>query len=224
MHAHTYKQVLTLGLCVCFTVVFGQDHVAPIDGEDGIPGAVSNSFRVEWAAVEGAVDYEYVMSDNPQCFAGCAGDTRQEKTNGVTSATEYALGKNRWYYWITRVFYADGGVSNWSSISSFLARSPETSEVIANVNPNPVTNTYATIDIDWQLHPKATFLRIEFFSYSGNRQRNDLYIQRLPDVRFQSFRLDVAGMDKGVYLLRYYIDGNLNNPNTVYHSKLVIAQ
>ena len=81
------KIILLAGFC---DPTYSQEPLAPPNGGDGIPGPFDKSFSIHWAPYPNAQAYEYVMSDNPLCFAGCPGDTRQ-RVLADTFATEYNL-------------------------------------------------------------------------------------------------------------------------------------
>lgn len=117
------KYLLKIIFIFCLSSVHAQTHLEPENGGDGLPGIVTGSFTIKWATVDSFSIYEYIMSDNPLCFTGCPGDTRQKKTIS-NSVTEFNLQEDVWYYWITRVYYLDGDTSYWSGISSFLAKTP----------------------------------------------------------------------------------------------------
>ena len=84
----TWYIALLLGIGLCAQTAQAQQHVSPRNGAKGVPGPFIHSFVIEWEAVPGAIGYEYVLSDNPLCFAGCPGDTRQERVTN-TFAVEY---------------------------------------------------------------------------------------------------------------------------------------
>lgn len=187
-----------------------QRHLNPPHGGIGAPGPFPHSFVIEWEEVPGAVKYEYVLSDNPQCFSGCPGDTRQDVVTS-TSAVEYNLQEDTWYYWITRVYLSETDVSVWTNISSFLAASPEISTHIADVAPNPAVGE-ASVHVDWGVNPAALFVQFTLYDLLGRRVVGPIRLDK-SSPRFEVFRISTADLSSGVYIARFVADGNPDNRN-----------
>ncbi|MEX0747660.1 MAG: hypothetical protein WD275_06640 [Rhodothermales bacterium] len=190
--------------------VLAQRHLSPTHGGDGVPGTFPHSFVISWESVPRAIAYEYVLSDNPQCFSGCPGDTRQAFVSGTT-AIEFNLQEDTWYYWITRVHFEGGDVGVWTNISSFLARTPNISSGIASVSPNPSTDQIS-VHVDWGIEPVARFVEMTLFDLLGRRVVGPLRLEK-SSPRFEVFRITPGGLASGIYVARFVADGNPNNIN-----------
>jgi hypothetical protein len=204
--------------------VSSQIHIAPPNGGDGLPGAVSRSFEIYWESIDSASYYEYIVSNNPACFEGCPGDTRQKKTLD-TLGVEYNLQENTWYYWITRIYYENGDTSPWTFISSFLAISSEIIDKgqLAVFAPNP---TFGDINIklDWGVNPEAETITINLYSINGLKVGETVIIEKTGVSRYQKYLLPFSIPTEGVYIAEFVIDDNPNNPNNRIIKKIIVIQ
>ncbi len=199
------KIVVLLFVVLCSEQLMSQTHLAPMSGTDGIAGAVVNSFVIKWSEESGAVDYEYVMSNNRACFETCPGDTRQRKTTGDTTATEMNLIADRWYYWITRVVYENGKVSDWTATSNFFTKTPPNEGVIAKITPNPVKNKRLRILIDWTVNINARSLTLYIFNIYGHELTGPIKVEKEVG-RFQQETIPLIFLPSGTYFVRIVID------------------
>jgi len=76
-------------------------------GGNGYNGSTPRSFIIQWDSVANTLYYEYVVSDNSLCFAGCTGDTRHDLVAN-NYGVESNLTLNKWYYWIVRAILKNG--------------------------------------------------------------------------------------------------------------------
>jgi hypothetical protein len=185
-----------------------QTHLSPADGADGTPGPIPKSFVISWEDVPDAVLYEYVLTDNQNCFEGCAGDTRQRMVQG-TVALEYDLRDQRFYYWITRIYFANGDTSAWTKVSSFLAITPPVNHAIT-IFPNPATNGKAFFRVDWGKDARISEVLVDRISLEGRVGESPLLFRKPnPFDRFTDFPFEMnAGT--GAYLLRFSLRNNQN--------------
>ena len=182
---------------------WAQRHIAPPPREAGLPGPEAGSFLIVWAAVPGAVAYEYVMSDNSQCFAGCTGDTRQQTVTD-TFAIEYGLREGRNYYWITRVHFADGGSSPWTLISAFRAETPA-EQVLLRVGPNPLVQGPLQLHLDWAAGRQWQAAQLTLYDLSGRPLGLSQEVRRAhPLWRLQAATWDLPPLPRGTYLLGWH--------------------
>lgn len=218
-----FRPAIFFGLILFLITDFSlaQIHLAPQSGSDGIPGSVANSFVIKWAAEAGAVDYEYVMSNNRLCFETCPGDTRQQKTGGDTTAIEYDLINDRWYYWITRVIYENGEVSDWSPISNFFTQTPEDQEKIATIAPNPIPNKTLHLNIDWAVNINARSLNVQILNLNGQFIGEAFQIEKQLE-RFQRFSVPLAFVPAGTYLLQIAVDEQQNEVSNQFILKMIV--
>ena len=200
-----------------------QIHLYPKEGEKGISGPVPRSFVVGWQHFEGAVNYQYVVSDNPLCFSGCAGDTR-EGFVADSFVVEFNLEPNRWYYWITRIHFANGDSSAWTLISSFFTEGPEDQARILAVAPNPVAGDQIKLRVDWGLNPDAQKIQLKLFNQQGHLVRDELIAKESFVLRFEEVQLPIDDLPSGIYHLRVLVDDNLNNSNNYFTLKVVVAK
>ena len=199
----------------------GQVHSIPENGAKGIPGTVPNSFIIGWKPFEDAIGYEYVVSDNPLCFVGCAGDTRQAMVTD-TLAQEFNLQENTWYYWITRIIHASGDTSHWSLISSFFTESPSDSDAkMLSIAPNPVIYPTLNLRLDWAQNPEANTVEGVIYDQNGNPRR-EFSFNRLFGVRFEDIEMSIDGLPAGMYILQARVNGNQNNLNNLFTIKMIV--
>lgn len=216
------KYLLWLGIFIAsINPCFSQVHIAPENGADGIPGVVPKSFTIEWAPVPGARAYEYVMSDNPLCFTGCPGDTRQWIVQ-TTTATEYNLQTDTWYYWITRVYFETGDTTEWTFISSFFATTPKSKGNFIELSPHPSMGENISFKIDWGINPDATEIKLDVYTTSGQLLRNWVFKKTSNGIRFEDVRVPRESLANGIYLIRFSVNDNLNNPNNSNTLKLIL--
>lgn len=214
---------------LCYIVVlillclngYAQQHLSPQNGGDGIPGSITSSFSITWASVDSVATYEYIVSDNPLCFSGCPGDTRQKKTPDTT-ATEYNMQEGKWYYWITRIHYTNGDTSYWSGISSFLAKTPPATEPdeIIKISPNPCPNKEVVLKIDWATNPDAREITASIYSLMGIKLKEET-IEKAGG-RYQDYPVSFPSLNKGTYIVVFVVDDNPNNPNNKITKKLIV--
>lgn len=180
-----------------------QKHISPPSGADGVPGRVPGSFAIEWEAVEGAIAYEFVLTDNSDCFAGCAGDTRQARTTD-TRTIQLGLEEGLFYYWITRVFMANGDSTGWSPISNFRAVTVEIGEVFRLASP-VVEQT--VLWVDWQAITDVPQIQLRMVDLSG-RQVKPVPLSPIWEglrprngfERFSRYEIPLTGLGPGVYV------------------------
>ncbi|MCH8317573.1 MAG: hypothetical protein IIA88_03615 [Bacteroidetes bacterium] len=203
-----------------FSFSFAQIHLEPPNGGDGVVGPNCSSFIIKWASVDSAYTYEYVRSDNPNCFAGCSGDTRQDTVNNTTAILNN-LQEKTWYYWITRIYYTNGNTSNWSAISSFLAKTPEAVRIV-KIALNPLRDKTITVNIDWLVNPDAKKISFELYSISGHKIATKRFIEKNNAGRYQSYDLSFNTIPKGLYIAVFIVDDNPNNPNNKIIHRIIV--
>jgi hypothetical protein len=198
-----------------------QVHLEPANGANGIPGPITNSFIIKWASFDSILYYEYIMSDNPLCFEGCPGDTRQNTTPDTTT-TEYNLQEGKIYYWITRMHYVNGDTSFWSVIpSSFIANwTEEEKDEIIKISPNPCLNKKVVLKVDWGVNPDAKEITISLYSVLGIKKRESVIEKN--NTRYQDYEFSVPTLAQGTYFAVFILDDNPNNPNNRITKKIII--
>ncbi len=202
--------------------VNAQEHLVPPNGENGVAGPYNHSFEITWASVQGAAAYEFVVSDNPLCFAGCPGDTRQAIVADTTTFL-FNLQENRWYYWITRIIYTNKDTTNWSNITSFLAVTPGGEGNLAEIHPNPAVNGKIGVHVDWAINPRAEQMEINLHNSSGVKIAQQILIKNR-SFRYQDFEIDVHDQPSGLMLCIIQVDDNPNNPNNRIINRIIINQ
>ncbi|TAE48135.1 MAG: hypothetical protein EAZ89_15675 [Bacteroidetes bacterium] len=174
-----------------------QTHVAPADGDLGIPGREAHSFLLFWSRADSAIGYEYVLSDNFVCTAGCAGDTR-EAFVADTFTVEYDLIEGKTYYWITRILYPNSA-SQWTLPSDFYTYTPE-QKPLAKLAPSPAQASDLRILLDWTGAYQAGSLEMQLYDPQGRSQGLPIMIERpRQGQRFQTLTPEVAGLSPGLY-------------------------
>jgi len=212
---------LILFYVICLSPVFSQIHLEPPNGGDGVAGP-NCSFIIKWASVDSAIAYEYVMSSNSACFAGCDGDTRQKKvndTNDTIGTESNLLYENEWYYWITRIYYANGDTSNWSEISSFLAKTldPASCPKIVRIG---ITKDEININVVWAVNSNAKQISMALYNITGHIVLNATFKNSSSD--YESFKISAVQFKKGIYIARFIVDDGSNNTNNKIIQKIFI--
>lgn len=192
-------------MLICLTVSLqAQTHLSPPDGGDGVAGRIPGSFAVEWEAVEGAVAYGYVLTDNSDCFVGCAGDTRQGKLTN-NRVIQFGLQEGVFYYWITQVYFANGDSSGWSPISSFRAITKEVDQVISMSSP---AGEKGILWVDWQGITDVLEIKLRMIDINGRQLRPEPFSPiwqglrpRNGFERFTRYEIPLTGVQPGVYIL-----------------------
>jgi hypothetical protein len=195
------KQFLLMILTCLGLDVLGQSHLAPFYRGGNIPGPVPGSFVIAWEHVPGAVGYDYVLTDNESCTAGCAGDTRESVT-ADSFAVAYDLREGAVYYWISRIRYADGTASEWSRISRFEAVTPDLRPLVTLAG-NPVSDDQLQISLDWAAIGYVSELCYELTDLRGITVSRQTCITRGTASRLDQATLSVAGLPAGLYRLVY---------------------
>jgi len=187
--------------CILLGLMQAQTGRFPDTGEAGIPGTVPNSYVIGWEPVEGALGYEYVVSDNPQCFVGCSGDTRQQFVVD-TAAVEFNLQAERFYYWIIRTYFSEGDTSAWSFIFSFSTQATDFTRRMIVPAPNPIENQQIRLRLDWAQNPEAEGVSLTLINRQGAKVRtaDRTYTRQL--ARFDHIEWEAADLPAGVYVLR----------------------
>ncbi|MEL6652032.1 MAG: hypothetical protein AAFQ87_14615 [Bacteroidota bacterium] len=192
----------------------------PSNGEEGMPSAIPNSFLIGWSPYEDAIGYEYVVSDNAQCFVGCSGDTRQEYVID-TVGVEFNLVPERWYYWIVRIHFANGDTSQFSSIYSFFTEPPTDQSRLLTVASNPIIGNEVKFLFDWAQNDDAIEISVNLYDQQGNRRKQMKYRRGLTALRFEEVMVPIDDLPAGYYFLDVLI-GNQNNRNNFYTVKLMV--
>jgi hypothetical protein len=201
----------------------GQVHRYPENGGQGVAGSVPGAYIIGWNHYEGALAYEYVLSDNPLCFIGCAGDTRNSVVFD-SLAVEFNLAPQRWYYWITRIYFPDGDTSHWSPISSFFTENQDDlPKLVAPLN-NPVSGPEMTFLIDWARNPEAQEISIKLYNQNGFLLRSLTNRRNLAGARFEEIRVPIDGLPIGIYLVEVLAESPQNNRNNFFSLKVQVVR
>lgn len=217
-------RTLLLG-CLLFlssSGLLGQVHRFPAHGGEGVPGTVPFSYALGWSKVPGALGYEYVISDNPLCFAGCTGDTRQQYVRD-TAVVEFNFQPEKWYYWITRIHEGEQDTSEWSLISSFFTRPANDAPGIVNVAPNPVGPEGLHVRLDWAQNPLATAIDFSLRDLQG-RILVDWTHHRLGAavLRFEEVTAPPQELGPGWYFLQARVRSSVENTNNLINIKILV--
>ncbi|MEZ4829551.1 MAG: T9SS type A sorting domain-containing protein [Bacteroidia bacterium] len=184
------------------------------------PGAFPYSYVLGWGGVEGAIAYQYVVSDNPLCFSGCSGDTREGFT-ADTLLVSFNMEPDQWYYWITRIIFAAGDTSEWSLISSFFTETPEKTARLLSVAGNPVSGKEIILRFDWAINPEASLTEYQLYDTWGNLMAEGQFL-RSAAIRFEEKTLLVPHLPAGLYILKATVGNNLNNRNNRFEIKIIL--
>ncbi len=194
----------------------------PGNGENGWYGSTPRSFIVQWDTLADVDYYEYVISDNSLCFAGCSGDTRHGTlTNNF--AVERNLMLNKWYYWIIRAVMKNEDTTFYSPIHSFytLAR-PEDSQQYFTLGPNTITNASMDIRVAWPIDPQINSFNYNIFNSFGEllKTSGDIFPEKNELKQTEIFPVGLIGFQPGLY----FIEVNTNISKVPERLKFLICQ
>lgn len=197
---YKWRFLFTLLLMGPLLSVWAQFGRTPDNGEEGIPGTIPNSYVISWQTLPDATGYEYIVSDNPLCFEGCAGDTRQAFVRD-TLAIEFNLAPQRRYYWIIRTYLKDGDTTEWSLIYSFNTSQTDFERRMIQPAPSLVEDGVLRFRLDWAQNPRANTLDIKLIGPSGRllltrRVQNDETL-----IRYQNLSWPLPQLGPGTYLV-----------------------
>lgn len=216
------KHVLSISLLLCCCLpMLAQEHAFPIDKGLGEPGPRARSFVIGWHPVPEAIGYEYVLTDNFLCFAGCAGDTRSEIVQD-TFTIEYELLIDKQYYWVTRVHFANGETGPWSLISEFWAWTPPV-EPILRVAPNPVVGPFQ-VQLDWGANPDADLLIVTILNTEGRIMSTPREIRPGSLLRKDAQVWEDVDLAPGTYILLIEAQANDGRSFTPLISKIQVKE
>jgi|GEM_PF-3289279 len=200
------KLLYWLTACLFPLMAFAQNPTQPEDEGNGIPGTRANSFQISWSRHPQATAYEYLVTDNPLCFAGCAGDTRQEIVSDTT-AIEFDMQDQIWYYWIVRAIIEGQDTTAWTKPVSFFSLTPD-AERIGRIYPNPVTNDILGFQIDWGIQTNARTAYVEIFSLTGKKiGSSHTFTRSIGSNRFEYIRMGVPQLAQGIYIAMFSLEG-----------------
>ncbi len=194
---------------VMVSSLLAQQHAFPVNEGLGVPGPKARSFIIGWHPVPGVVAYEYVLTDNFLCFAGCAGDTRQEMVQD-TFTIEYELLPDKQYYWVTRVHFENGETGPWSLISEFWSWTPPVQPIL-RMSPNPVIGP-VTVRLDWGATPDADLLTVVMMDLQGRQVMGPVDIRPSGIIRQEERVWRDLDLRPGVYLLK--VEARTNDGRT----------
>lgn len=202
----------------------GENIRLPANGSLGVEGQLSNSFVIRWSPVEGIESYEYVLTDNPNCFAGCGGDTRQKKIVD-TLAVEFALQSNTWYYWIIKYNFSDSTESTWSPIFSFLATKSKESSPIISAFPTLFSSGdhELTVELNWEANPTFSIYSFQLSAISGEFFfSSPTYIKETTSLRFESRIIKIPNLPPGLYFIEFLLQNDGNTKIERFQQKIVV--
>ena len=204
-----YQFILRFGCFWLFTSLLlatmqAQFGRYPDNGKAGVHGTIPGSYVISWRSLPEAVGYEYVLSDNPQCFEGCAGDTRQEFVRD-TAAIEFNLAPNKFYYWILRTYFANGDTSEWTLIYSFTTEETDFNRRMIVAAPTRVEDDVLRLRLDWAQYPEANFVDLELVSLDGKATGGLSYRTQRRLSRYQTIEWPLPHLGPGTYLVRALI-------------------
>lgn len=150
-----YLQSALLGLLFCSLQLHAQR--LPQDGQKGIETTTPNAWLIQWDSYGEGILYEYLITDNPLCTKGCAGDTR-EGTTKANVHVEFNLKPNVWYYWTYRPILTDTLEGEWLDPYAFFTKPEE-------IPPFYFANK--TLFLDRQAYPNSRKISIHFYNIQG---------------------------------------------------------
>ncbi len=176
----------------------------PVNGGNGYNGSTPRSFLIQWDSLAEATHYEYVMSDNSLCFAGCSGDTRNDQVAG-TYAVESNMVLNKWYYWIVRAFMENGDTTYFSPIHSFYTfPRPEDARTYFTLSPNRVEEEHTNILVAWTIDPQINSFEYHVFNMFGETVKASptLLVKKNELEQTETFSVDLEGLRTGLYVMQ----------------------
>lgn len=200
-----------------------QIQIAPKNGDLGEPGSLEKSFLITWSSEPNAVKYEYLITDNPQCTEGCAGDTRQEVVNDTfKQLTSPPLQENTWYFWIVRVYINDSIADAWSTIFSFYTELPTPGTQILTLAGNPGRGNM-NVTIDWTVNINLLAIETRIYNLNGTLALPPFTFEKSSsNLRYDTLELPTAQLSRGIYICNFIIKGSGDSESII--TKKIIVQ
>ncbi len=195
-------------------------QISPANGAKGNNGPVSGSYIMTWSSVPNAISYEWVNSNNPSCYFGCAGDTRSGITFD-TSAIVYYIPDNEWRFWIVRAFLSNGDTTDTNLIFSFLPQKDSLEAPVISITPNPARE-FVTISIDWYNNSTTNKLLYTVINMHGSIIANNKEITLVKNqfIRNEKHKLELPPLSPGIYFVIVTLDTNFIQ----YTEKVIITE
>lgn len=183
-------------------------QISPANGAKGNNGPVSGSYIMTWSSVPNAISYEWVNSNNPSCYFGCAGDTRTGQTND-TNAIVYYIPDNEWRFWIVRAFLSNGDTSGTNFIFSFLPQKDSMEAPVISITPNPARE-FITISMDWYSNSTTNKLSYRVINMNGGiiAKNKEITLVKNQFIRNEKHKLDLPPLSPGIYFVIVTLDSN----------------
>ncbi len=217
-----YRRLLLFVAFIIYTFLsFAQCPLQrlPENGANGYNGSTPRSFIIQWDSLEGAVKYEYVVTDNNLCFRGCLGDTRTALTPDLFSK-QINLALDKWYYWVVRAIMKNGDTTYYSPIHSFYtAPRPEDKQSYFSLGPIPAKD-FMDVTITWPIDPDITLFNYILFNFHGEtiKKSGDIYLTKSETEQTEVHRVDFNGFALGLY----FIEIKTNKTNVPQRIKFLI--
>lgn len=205
--SHMYRTRYSAFPLLLLIFLLGSPHYAeaqrrfPPNDSAGVPGVVPNSYVISWSSLPNAIGYSYVVSDNPLCFSGCSGDTREAFVRD-TNAVEFNLQINHRYYWIIQARYAENDSSGWSLIYSFTTSETDFTRRMISPAPNPIEEQVIRLRIDWAQNPKAQSVFLTLISPTGQQIREENFPEQRNSIRYGEIAWPAQDLSPGRYIIR----------------------
>lgn len=186
---------------------FGINTVIAQEQKIVTPGKYKNSFVLSWEKSDTVSKYEYVVSDNPECFGGCVGDTKNATVFG-NEATVFPKFENKTYYWKVRPIVQEGDSTlYWSAIHSFETNYPEEQKAstLATLFPIPNYANQLTLRIDGSMLQNNESLKAIVYDNRGNNLI-EFTITHSFESRFIDFVIPIESLSSGHYSLSIISD------------------
>jgi len=194
------NQFILVGLLTLFSITTNAQY-------EVTHGKYDNSYILSWTPIDSITEYEFVVTDNSNCYAGCSGDTRSEliSKNEVLIFPTY---KNKTYYWRIRpVLSTYDTTQNWSSISSFETDYKIEYEEIdfISIYPNPSIHKNSSLKIDLSDVNQNASIHYSIHDLKGNRiDQLSATIERkeLDEKKYYVKQIDLSSIPSGSYMLK----------------------
>ena len=198
------KNILKIITILLTILVINENLQAQQKSEIGI---YRNSYKLSWAKQSNVIGYEYIVTDNPLCFAGCIGDTKQAITED-TSIIIFPNNENIPYFWKIRPVYSENDtLKEWLRINTFSTTYPKEISTNASITiyPNPAVHEKLFLKIDWSLLENTQLLPLTIYTLLGVPiyANNTLVSRNNTLTKFTEYEIDIRTLPPQNYIIEF---------------------
>ncbi|MEL6133406.1 MAG: hypothetical protein AAFR59_08600, partial [Bacteroidota bacterium] len=135
---------------------------------------------------------------------------------------EFSLQPDVPYYWITRIFFANGDTSDWTLISQFNT-TPVAVRPLFIAAPSPLVGRELQLLIDWAATPDIQSIEWSLIDLKGRNVLPTRTIQRGSSIfRVQDYTVTLEGVRSGLYQIFVQPRASDGTPLRPIHQKIML--